>query len=227
VSACHRWHYDGEGKKMSNDPDDLQDALALACALIGRFQYHFARVEQKVDQAVIKLLDLDEKAASIVTGSVDFAKKLNFVRTYAFQQAGNQADRNFAEETCKDVFSVNTDRQLVIHSSFEPAAGGGVQFKRTVANDGRVRVHDQIWDDVRFSKSYQKMRTLEAHLDQLIKRLKPDEPAVKWFIPGLLPELPAFLQPASSWVPMPPVEQQSANKNLPNQRTQDYRTEKK
>jgi hypothetical protein len=157
-----------------------------------------------VDQAVIKLLDLDEKAASIVTGSLDFAKKLNFVRTYAFEQAGNNADRGFAEKTCKEVFRVNTDRQLVIHSSFEPGSGGGVQFKRTVASDGRVRVYDQIWDDDRFSKSYEKMRALEAELDQLIKLLKPSDAAVKWVIPGLLPELPAYLHPASLWVPTPP-----------------------
>jgi hypothetical protein len=50
------------------------DPLEVACSLVGRFQYHFGRVEQKIDQAVIKLLDLDDKAGPIVTGGIDFAK---------------------------------------------------------------------------------------------------------------------------------------------------------
>src|SRR5262249_16206828 len=86
--------------------------------------------------AVIKLLDLDDKAGPIVTGSVDFAKKVNFVRTSAYQQAGNNNDKQFAEQTCDDVFDINDVRQIVIHSSFEPAPGGGVQFKGTVARKG-------------------------------------------------------------------------------------------
>src|SRR5262249_34280352 len=149
-------------------------------------------VEQKVDQAVIKLLDLDENAASIVTGSVDFAKKLNFVRTYVFAQAGNDSDRDFAEKTCKEVFNVNNDRHLMIHSSFEPTFSGCVQFKRTVASDGRVRFYDQTWGDAQFSQRYEKMRTLEADLDRLINLLTPGEPAIKWIT---VPESPAYLQP--------------------------------
>jgi hypothetical protein len=181
---------------MSNNSDE-EDALGRACALVGRFQYHFARVEQKVDQAVSKLLDLDDKAASIVTGSVDFAKKLNLVRTCAYQQAGNEADRNFAQVTCDAVFSVNNDRVFVVHSSFE-AAANGVQFKRTVAKDGKVTAHDQTWDAERFWQSYQKMRTLQDDLDQLITRIAPTDAALRWIIPGLLPELPAHLQQAQT-----------------------------
>jgi len=102
----------------------MADPLETACSLVGRFQYHFGRVEQKIDQAVIKLLDLDDKAGPIVTGSIAFASKLNFVRTSAYQQAGNDKDKQFAEKTCNDVFDINIVRQIVIHSSFEPARDG-------------------------------------------------------------------------------------------------------
>ena len=64
------------------------DPLQQACLLVGRFQYHFARIEQKIDRGVIKLLDLD-KAGPIVTGSVDFAKKLNLLWAVAYEQATN------------------------------------------------------------------------------------------------------------------------------------------
>jgi hypothetical protein len=153
----------------------MADPLETACFLVGRFQYHFGRVEQKIDQAVIKLLDLDEKAGTIVTGSVAFASKVNFVRTSAYQQAVNDEDKKFAEKTCDDVFTVNNVRQTVIHSSFEPH-DGGVQFRRTVARDGRVRVDDQVWDDKEFSKHYSTMRKLEADLSKLIEPIKPIGP---------------------------------------------------
>ena len=109
-----------------------QDPLEAACLLVGRFQYHFGRVEQKIDQAVIKLLDLDDRAGPIVTGSVDFAKKLNFVRTAAYQQAGNDNDKQFAEETCNDVFDINNVRQIAIHSSFDPVE----RWQSTIQEDG-------------------------------------------------------------------------------------------
>jgi len=110
----------------------MADPLEAACSLVGRFQYHFGRVEQKIDQAVIKLLDLDDKAGPIVTGSVAFASKLNFVRTSAYEQAGNNKDKQCADDTCNDVFKINNDRQIVIHSSFEPAPSGW----RTIQEDG-------------------------------------------------------------------------------------------
>jgi|EndMetStandDraft_3_1072993.scaffolds.fasta_scaffold97396_5 hypothetical protein len=158
------------------------EGLERAYLLVGRFQYHFARVEQKVDQAVIKLLDLDDKAGSIVTGSVDFAKKLNFVRTAAYEQAHNGKDQKFGEDTCNGVFAINTDRQLVIHSSFEPAPDGGVQFRKTVAKDGRVRIDDQVWTDKEFSQRYEKMAALETDLNSLILLIKP-LPPFDWYVP--------------------------------------------
>jgi hypothetical protein len=157
----------------------MADPLETACSLVGRFQYHFGRVEQKIDQAVIKLLDLDEKAGHIVTGSVAFASKVNFVRTSAYQQAVNEKDKEFAEKTCDDVFAVNNVRQIVIHSSFEPH-DGGVQFRRTVARDGRVRVDDQVWNGEKFSEHYSTMRKLETDLDRLIELIKPVP--IDWFM---------------------------------------------
>jgi hypothetical protein len=143
------------------------------CLLVGRFQYHFGRIEQKIDQGVIKLLDLDDKAGPIVTSSVDFAKKANLLWAVAYQQATADEGRRFVKRTFKAVFAVNTDRQLVIHSSFEPAPTGAVQFKRTVAKDGRVRVDDQVWGDREFSNRYTKMNTLADDLGKLIDVTKP------------------------------------------------------
>jgi hypothetical protein len=162
----------------------MADPLETVCSLVGRFQYHFGKVEQKIDHAVIKLLDLDEKAGPVVTGSVAFASKVNLVRTCAYQQAGNEQDKQFAKQTCDDVFDVNDVRQIVIHSSFEPVDDGSVQFRRTVAKDGRIRVDDQVWNNERFSKHYSKMTSLEADLDKLIELIKPvKQVPFDWYVP--------------------------------------------
>jgi hypothetical protein len=63
---------------MSNTSTELSP-LDQACRLVGRFFYYFARVEQKIDQAVIKLSDLDEKVAPVVA-SLDFGRKVELVR---------------------------------------------------------------------------------------------------------------------------------------------------
>jgi hypothetical protein len=77
----------------------MPDPLERACALVGRFQYHFGRLEQKVDEAVLKLFDLDEKAGPIVTRNVDFAKKVDFVRTWAAERATDPAAKDLAKRT--------------------------------------------------------------------------------------------------------------------------------
>ena len=89
--------------------------------------------------------------------------------------------RKFAEKTCDDVFAVNNVLQIVIHSSFEPH-DGGVQFRRTVARDGRVRVDDQVWNDSKFSEHYSIMEKLERELDKLIELVKPVKAPIDWFM---------------------------------------------
>jgi hypothetical protein len=99
-------------------------------------------------------------------------------------QAGNDNDKQFVDKTCIDVFKINTDRQVVVHSSFEPAPAGGVQFRRTTAKDGRIRIDDQVWNDEKFSKRCSEMTRLEAELDKLIQLIKPAEvPNFGWYAP--------------------------------------------
>ena len=165
---------------MANAANSV-DPLERACALVGRFQYHFSRVEQKIDEAIIKLLDLDEKAGQIVTGSVDFLKKVNLVRTSASQQLTAEQDKKFAEDTCKRVFAINDKRQDVIHSSFEPV-GDDVQFWRIVARGGNVRVFNVKWTDKDFEEQWAEMKELEAALSRLILMIKP-LPPMDWYTP--------------------------------------------
>jgi hypothetical protein len=112
---------------MSDDAAQ-NDPMDRAYSLVGRFLYHYGRIEQKIDQAIIKLLELDEKVALLVTISMDFAKKVNLLEQSALAQANNDDDKKFVDKTSSRVFKINTRRVIVVHSFFEPAIGGGVQF---------------------------------------------------------------------------------------------------
>jgi hypothetical protein len=175
-----------------------ENKLARACRLVGLFQYHFARIEQKIDQGVIKLLDLDDKAGLIVTSSMDFFKKLNLLWAVAYEQATNDKARKFVDRTFKDVAGVNTDRQLVIHSSFEPAPNGDVQFNRTVPpRDGRFRVDDQVWAKKKFDDRYTKMKKLDGDLHTLVDMIKPAP------VEGVITWLSALSEPVALHRPEP------------------------
>jgi hypothetical protein len=185
---------------MSND-SDKQDPLAHACELVGRFLYHFGRVERKIDEAVIKLLDLSEKLTPVVT-AIDFARKLRLVKLSADTQISDTAEKKKAHDLCSRVYAVNEERTLVAHSDFD-AAPGGVQFGKVTTRDGHVLDVGPLWLDAQFDECYKKMSALEADLDKLINQLKRGEPPEEWFTYNI-PNLPAYLHPASLWVPRPP-----------------------
>jgi hypothetical protein len=142
---------------MSKDRDEQDNPLARACELVGRFLYHFGRVDRKIDEAVIKLLDLGEKLAPVVT-AIDFAKKLRLVKLSADTQITDPAENKNAHDICARVYTVNDDRTLIAHSDFDAAPGGGVQFGKVTTKDGRVLEVGPLWLNAQFSASYEEMQ---------------------------------------------------------------------
>jgi len=135
--------------------------------------HHHGRIEQKINQAVIKLLDLDERNASVVVSLVSFANKVKLVKAAAYDQAQKDEEKQFADGTCGGIFRINDDRNIVAHSSFEPAPDGdGVQFKRTTIKDGRTPLISN-WNQEEFTTKYTTMSELEGKLDRLIELIKP------------------------------------------------------
>jgi hypothetical protein len=164
---------------MSNETAK-PDPLERACSLVGRFLYHFGRLEQKIDQAVIKLSDLDEKVAPIVA-KIDFARKVDLVRSSAYEQVKNAKEKEFAKDTCSGVHKANWYRRTIAHSSFEVAPGGGVQFIKIFNKDGIVRPVDPPWTETDFANRYAEMTALETELDKLIELIKPAP--LGWYVP--------------------------------------------
>jgi len=159
----------------------MADPLEAACLLVGRFMYHFGLVEQKIDQAVIKLLSLDEKCAPMV-GLMDFAKKVeDLVRASSLLQATRRKDKDFANDVCDRAHAANRYRRIVAHASFKPAHGGGVLFNRAVTEEGSVRPVSEPWTDKDFDERYKEMTSLDDKLIGLIKPVK--QVPFDWYVP--------------------------------------------
>jgi hypothetical protein len=66
---------------------ETNDRLAHACELVGRFFYHFSRMELQLDTAIAKLFKLDPLYAPIVTANIAEA-------TARFEKAKAKAERD-------------------------------------------------------------------------------------------------------------------------------------
>jgi len=154
--------------KGSNQQKQLEEA----CMLVGRFLHYFGRIERKIDQAVVKLLDLDDKTTPVVT-AIDFAKKLRLIKISVDTQIKDREKKKKAHDLCSDIYKANDNRTTVAHSDFDPAPGGGVQFGKTVTKDGRVLPVGPLWPAKQFDACYEEMRSLEKRLDDLIRVIKP------------------------------------------------------
>src|SRR6202011_1145260 len=131
-----REHVNGE-RAMCNIPS-TPDPLSEACQRVGRFLYHFARVEQRIDAAIAKLFDLKDDPADIITANIAFDRKINLIQSMVDLQSKERLPewRTDATATINAVKGLNNPhRQIVAHSQFEPAADESVRFKRTIAKD--------------------------------------------------------------------------------------------
>lgn len=97
--------------------------LDRACAQVGRFMYHFANLENQIDAALAILFELKDNTAKMITGSVDFLKRFNLVRTATLFQISDPKERERVDEILRKVFKHNNARQIVAHSRFEPDRG--------------------------------------------------------------------------------------------------------
>jgi hypothetical protein len=151
------------------------DPLGAACELVGRFLFHFAGVERRIDAAIAKLFELTDEAADILTANIDFNRKLNLIETIVDQQASGKpkkwrSDATLLLNTIKQIN--NPPRQIIAHSSFEPAENGSVRFKRTEAK-GKLKRDELVWTKEKFEQYFRDMDRHATKLDHLVADLNP------------------------------------------------------
>jgi hypothetical protein len=146
--------------------------LEKAFGLVGRFLYHFGRLEEKINQAGIKLLGLDKKAGPVVQ-LIPLVRRISLVKNSACSQAKNEGEEKHAKDTCDRIAAMNDYRNIIAHSPFD-ASGADVQFRKAaVSKDGQFKPIDPPWTEADFSNRYTEMTALETELDKLIGLIEP------------------------------------------------------
>jgi hypothetical protein len=138
---------------------------------VGRFQYHFSRIERALNLCIAKLFDLSEISADIVCANIDFVKKVYIVRSQVIVQFKDKD--NAVVDLLGKIYGINEpDRQIVIHSTFEPDDVDGVRFTRLIAKKGLDRPK-QVWSKKKFEDLFTKMDTLAGELERLVNEIEP------------------------------------------------------
>ncbi len=147
-----------------------EDDVSKACAKVGRFLYEFALVEREIDEGIIKVLDLEGGAADVLANGLDFFRKANLLRTVASETAPDKEKAGIGK-LFNAIAEQNNDRVLMAHSTFAPAADEAVQFRRTVAKDGKINKQDPLWTKEKFEGSYTRLKEIRDRLTELRPRL--------------------------------------------------------
>jgi hypothetical protein len=165
---------------MNDNPDLDHDPLAIACELVCRFQYHFSKIEEAMNQGIAKTLNLDDSARDIVCSNLDFVKKINIIKAaIAVQLVDKEGSASAVLDKAAGIN--NPDRQVIIHSTFEPLVFGktkGVRFTRIITNKGELKRSTQDWPCQRFTNFFSSMEAIAAELERIVAQLKPYTPSL-------------------------------------------------
>ncbi len=161
-------------------PEELDEAFRL----VGKFLYHFANLEHAIDNAVGKLLGLEEGVVSIVAANVPAAKKVDLLFS-AENFLGAKPDKGrqtLISKTKNEIMKLNEKRVIAAHSQFDSAGGGGVQFRRVVAKK-ELKVTTEHWSVADVEGLCQSCIAQSEAVTKLADEMEPYKPSLDFSDP--------------------------------------------
>jgi len=151
-------------------PSEDDERLGAACELVGRFLFHFSKVELELNLTIAKLFEMKEDSAEIIAANIDFNRKLYLLSSIVDLQAADKSPswKESAETLISDIRAINNPpRQIVAHSSFEAGPqDNSVRFQRVVARETLKR-EEPVWTKETFDGYFSKMTSCERRLQIL------------------------------------------------------------
>jgi hypothetical protein len=151
--------------------ENMAEDLDRAYAQVGRFMYHFANLEDQIDEALAKLLELKSDTANWVHYNMAFSKRFNFVFNVTLDQIADPKERGRVKAILQKVGPCNSDRNLLAHSRFEPFKDG-VKFM-PVQKGGKSTATIPPWSNEDFETKYANMKRLVEQLKDVVAKAKP------------------------------------------------------
>jgi hypothetical protein len=155
--------------------------LDRACAQVGLFMHYFANLEDQIDDALAKLLELKPDTANWVHYNMAFSKRFSFVFNVTLDQITDPTDRKGVEEILQKVGPCNTDRNLLAHSRFEPFKDG---VKFMPVKKGQKSTAIPPWSNQDFETKCANMKGLVKQLKDVVAKVKPAKGYMMAFEPG-------------------------------------------
>ncbi|MET3969070.1 hypothetical protein [Bradyrhizobium sp. S3.9.1] len=153
-----------------------------AFALVGEFQFHFANMEGALNSCVAKVLGIGGTTAAVVTGTLDFAKKVALVLA-AIDANFSRDNHETARKLLNKVRGENDPhRQNIIHSRFLATGHSEVTFFRTTARD-KLEQKIFTWTPDDFHQHFSRMASLANELAALEEQLEPYVPSLDFSDP--------------------------------------------
>ena len=118
------------GPSAMSEVARVDKAFETACRQVGQFLYHFSLLERELDDGIGKLLGIEAGAVDIVTANMDFARKVNVLRSAEVFKAEmpDEVRKKLLEETFSAIWSLNDKRKVVAHCPSHPESSQGWYF---------------------------------------------------------------------------------------------------
>jgi hypothetical protein len=185
-----------------------------AFVLVGEFLYHWSYLEHWITEGIKEVLNLESPQSDIILANVSFRDKVSMISTLSHLLLNpiNEAKASAAARLFKDIvqFSGNY-RNVLMHNSFVPLTGGGIEINRVRAK-GKFERPETIWSPEFFAQRFKEIDEFDHQLHMLLLELaqcpRPSDLAAAMLLPGRLSNVPtpAFLQPMTWSPPVPPPE---------------------
>jgi hypothetical protein len=140
-----------------------------AFALVGEFMWHFAMLEDDLNNLVEQMMGLETMNGAILINHLDIAKKVNLAVCGMQLQP---IDQKAAIKDLNKIFGINEDRKIVAHCLFGPTTEGeAVDFHRTTTNK-KLSLDLVTWTKDDFRAKFERMTEVRNRLVDLTNTVK-------------------------------------------------------
>lgn len=149
---------------------------------VGEFMWHWIRLEEAVNTALLHVLGVSEQHKSLLKHFISFSSALGIIETaipVAFQA---EPLRKTMAETVHEVRKMYSHRNTVAHSLFGPIEGKkGVAFWDYKAKK-EVKLVESFWSFEDFDEKMREMESLETRVKNLGRMIGDQSKFIEQFL---------------------------------------------
>ena len=152
--------------------------IRLAYQLIGEFFFHFAQLEEEINNGIGKLLSLEGGILSIVASNMDFRKKVNVLRsTEDIKAAIPDAKRlKFLKTTFNNIDHLNLHRIRLAHYSFTYDENAQAVIYNFSKADVKLNYRNEIYRESDFKELYKLINQTINSIKLIVEEMIPYQP---------------------------------------------------